>query len=87
MDGFKQRPRESALGVFVNTHMECGLSTAQGLVARGWRGGFGGESASAVVEVCVATRMGGLVPGTPYGLAQASLFPFAAQSSDDRYGR
>jgi hypothetical protein len=42
--------------------MECGLSTAQGFVARGVRGGFGGESASAVVDVCVATHMRGLVP-------------------------
>jgi hypothetical protein len=42
--------------------MECGLSTAQGLVARGLRGEFGGESASAVVDVCVATHMRGLVP-------------------------
>ena len=46
----------------MNTHMECGLSTGQGLVARGLRGGFGGESASAVVDVCVATHMRGLVP-------------------------
>ncbi len=42
--------------------MECGLSTAQWLVARGLRGEFGGESASAVVDVCVATHMRGLVP-------------------------
>jgi len=46
----------------VNTHMECGLSTGQGLVARGLRGEFGGESASAVVDVFVATHMRGLVP-------------------------
>jgi hypothetical protein len=46
-----------------NTHMECGLSSAQGLVAPLFaRGGFGGGSASAVVDVCVATHMRGLVP-------------------------
>jgi hypothetical protein len=43
--------------------MECGLSTAQGLVAPLLRGsGVGGGSASAVVDVCVATHMRGLVP-------------------------
>jgi hypothetical protein len=54
--------RFSARGSLPNTHMECGLSSAQGLVARGLRGEFGGESASAVVDVCVATHMRGLVP-------------------------
>src|SRR4051812_10940776 len=49
-------------GSLANTHMECGVSTAQGLVARGSTGEFGGESASAVVDVCVATHMRGLVP-------------------------
>src|SRR5690349_9458553 len=43
--------------------MECGLSTAQGLFAPLFVGlGVGGGSASAVVDVCVATRMRGLVP-------------------------
>jgi hypothetical protein len=49
-------------GSFPNTHMECGLSTAHGRVARGLRGLISGESASAVVDVCVATHMRGLVP-------------------------
>ena len=53
----QSRPR-----TFSITHMECGLSTAQGLAARGLRGAFGGGSASAVVDVCVATHMGGLGP-------------------------
>ena len=53
----------SLQGVFPNTHMECGLSTAQGLFAPLVCGvGFGGGSASAVVDVCVATHMRGLVP-------------------------
>ena len=43
--------------------MECGLSTGQGLVAPLFAGfGFGGGSAPAVVDVCVATHMRGLVP-------------------------
>ena len=43
--------------------MECGLSTGQGLFAPLWAGfGFGGGSAPAVVDVCVATHMRGLVP-------------------------
>ena len=43
--------------------MECGLSTGQGLFAPVFVGlGFGGESAPAVVDVCVATHMRGLVP-------------------------
>ena len=43
--------------------MECGLSTAQGSVVPLVCGvGFGGGSASAVVDVCVATHMRGLVP-------------------------
>src|SRR3954453_9629861 len=42
--------------------MECVLSTAQGLVGPRSAGEFGGESASAVVDVCVATHMRGLVP-------------------------
>jgi hypothetical protein len=53
---------EGSSGAFANTHMECGLSTGQGLFARGLRGEFGGGSASAVVDVCVATHMRGLVP-------------------------
>src|SRR5438128_3039282 len=48
---------------FPNTHMECGLSIAQGFsrpaVCGVW---VGGGSASAVVDVCVATQMRGLVP-------------------------
>jgi hypothetical protein len=55
-------PRRPAQASLANTHMECGLSTAQGLVARGLRGAFGGESAPAVVDVYVATHMRGLMP-------------------------
>src|SRR5215203_947135 len=55
--------RRSARSVLLNTHMECGLSTAHGLfgplVCGVW---VGGGSASAVVDVCVATHMRGLVP-------------------------
>ena len=48
---------------FRNAHMECGLSRAQGLLAPLFAGfGFGGGSAPAVVDVCVATHMRGLVP-------------------------
>jgi hypothetical protein len=43
--------------------MECGLSTGQGYSAPLFAGlGVGGGSASAVVDVCVATHMRGLVP-------------------------
>ena len=48
---------------FPNTHMECGPSNGQGLFAPAVCGvGFGGGSAPAVVDVCVATHMRGLVP-------------------------
>jgi hypothetical protein len=60
-DGPAPAPRLTQ-GALRNTHMEWSLSTAQGLVARGQRGEFGGESASAVVDVCVATHMRGLGP-------------------------
>ncbi len=42
--------------------MECGVSIRQGLAPPCLRVGFGGGSASAVVDVCVATHMRGLVP-------------------------
>jgi hypothetical protein len=43
--------------------MECGLSTGPGLSAPLLLGlDVGGGSASAVVDVCVATHMRGLVP-------------------------
>ena len=43
--------------------MECGLSTAQGFSRPAVCGvGVGGGSASAVVDVCVATHLRGLVP-------------------------
>jgi hypothetical protein len=43
--------------------MESGLSIAHGLFAPVFAGfGVGGGSASAVVDVCVATHMRGLVP-------------------------
>src|SRR5947209_15314479 len=43
--------------------MECGLSTAQGFSRPAVYGVWvGGGSASAVVDVCVATHMRGLVP-------------------------
>jgi hypothetical protein len=46
-----------------NAHMECSPSSAQGLFAPLFCGrGSGGGSASAVVDVCVATHMRGLVP-------------------------
>ena len=46
-----------------NAHMECSLSSGQGLFAPVFAGlGFGGESAPAVVDVSVATHMRGLVP-------------------------
>jgi hypothetical protein len=39
--------------------MECGLSSGQGLTPRWFAGfGFGGGSAPAVVDVCVATHIG-----------------------------
>lgn len=47
---------------FPHTHMECGSSSAQGLFTPLCGVGFGGGSASAVVDVCVATHMRGLVP-------------------------
>src|SRR3989442_5344053 len=70
--------------------MECGLSTAQGFSGPVVCGvGVGGGSASAVVDVCVATHMRGLVPhdrvcemrsgavlwrrASPWGCSQCSL--------------
>src|SRR5437016_4114722 len=80
----------AARGSFRNSHMECGLSTAQGFSGPVVCGvGVGGGSASAVVDVCVATHMRGLVPhdrlcemrsgavlwrrASPWGCSQCSL--------------
>jgi hypothetical protein len=65
----EEQTRIESSGPSRNTHMECGLSAAQGFVARGVRGEFGGESAPAVVadEPGRAVEIHFAAPSSGYG--------------------